>query len=68
MEEKYIAFIHDVRISIHENLQQLSDRKGFASADEQAYIDARIMAYQEMLSIMRASAEACQLPLDEIGL
>ena len=65
MEEKYIAFIHDVLVSLHENLQELRDRKGFASADEQAYIDARIMAYQEMLSIMRASAEACQLPLDE---
>ena len=68
MESKYIEFIQDVLISVHENLHELTDRKGFAEVDELTYIDAKITAYQEVLFILHASAEACGLPKGEIGL
>lgn len=68
MEQRYIEFIQDVLISIHENLHELTERKGFADPEEISHIEAKIVAYQEMLAIMRMSAEQFKLPLHEIGL
>lgn len=66
--ESYIDFIHDVLISLHENLGELNERKNFADAEELAHIDGKIQAYQEMISILRMSAEAAGLSRDETGL
>lgn len=68
MENKYIEFIQDVLVSVHENLHELRDRKSFADPEELAYIDGKIAAYQEMLSILQSSATTCGIPREEIGL
>lgn len=63
-----IEYIQDVLISIHENLHELRDRKSFADAAELDHIEGKIMAYEEMIAILRASAENAGLSLQEIGL
>jgi len=68
MERKYIEFIQDVLISVHQNIHELRDRKSFAEAQELSHIEAKILAYQEMLSIMQMSADEFGLPKHEIGL
>lgn len=68
MEKRYIEFIQDVLITIHENLHELAERKNFADPEELSHIEAKLLAYREMLAIMRASAETFALPLSEIGL
>lgn len=68
MERKCIEFIQDVLISIHENLRELKERSAFAAPEELPYIEAKIIAYQEMLSILRMSADTVGLPKHEIGL
>ena len=68
MDKKSIEFIQDVLISIHENLHELQERKGFADPEELTYIEAKIIAYQEMLAILKNSAEQFGIPKEEIGL
>lgn len=65
---QYIEFLQDVMISIHENLRELDERRGFADPEELPHIEGKIMAYQEMLSILSSSAEAFGVPKDELGL
>ena len=67
-DTRYIEFIQDVLISIHENLRELNERKAFAAHEELPHIEAKIIAYREMLSILRMSADSYGLPKDEIGL
>lgn len=67
-EFRYIEYIQDVLISIHENLRELNQRRGFADPQELPHIDGKIMAYQEMLSILRMSAETFGLPKRDLGL
>ena len=68
MEKRYIEFIQDVLISIHENLHELNDRKSFADPEELPHIEGKIMAYQEMLAILRTGVDTFNLPKQEIGL
>jgi hypothetical protein len=68
MEKRYIEFIQDILISIHENLHELSERKNFADPEELPHIEAKIIAYQEMLAIIQMSADTFKLPKKEIGL
>jgi hypothetical protein len=68
MEKRYIEFIQDVLITIHENLHELAERKGFADPEELTYIEAKILAYQEILAILKTSATEFGLPLKEIGI
>jgi hypothetical protein len=68
MENQYIDFIQDVLISVHENLHELEERKNFADPGELAHIEAKILAYREMIAIMRMSADSVGLPKAEIGL
>jgi hypothetical protein len=65
---RYIGFIQDVLISVHENLRELNERKNFAEPSELSHIEAKIIAYHEMLSIIRMSAESFGLPKHEVGL
>lgn len=65
---RYIEFIQDVLISVHENLRELNDRRSFADPDELPHIEGKIIAYQEFLSILRMSAESLNLPKQELGL
>jgi hypothetical protein len=68
MEHRYIEFIQDVLISIHENLHELTERKNFADAEELTHIEAKILAYQETIAILKASASDFGLPVKDIGL
>lgn len=68
MDKKSIEFIQDVLISIHENLHELQERKGFADPEELTYIEAKIMAYTEVIAILRKSADEIGIPKSEIGL
>jgi hypothetical protein len=68
MEQRYIEFIQDVLITIHENIRELKDRKTFADPEELTHIEAKLIAYHEMLAIIRMSADEFQLPKDKIGL
>jgi hypothetical protein len=68
MDKRSIEFIQDVLISIHENLHELQERKNFADPEELTYIDAKIMAYNEMIAILKNSADEFGIPKGEIGL
>lgn len=66
--QRYVEFIQDVIISIHENLRELQERRNFAAADELAHIEGKIVAYQETLAILKMSADTCGIPKEDIGL
>ena len=68
MEKNYIDFIQDVLISIHENIRELRDRKGFADPEELTHIDAKLIAYEEVLAILRMSADEFKIPRHDIGI
>jgi len=68
MNDDYVAFIQDVVISLHANIRELRERKSFADPEEQAYIDGKLMAYQEVDNILRTSAREFDLPAEELGL
>jgi len=50
------------------NLRDLRERRSFADPGELTHIEAKLLAYQEMLSILRDSAEEFDLPLSDLGL
>jgi hypothetical protein len=68
MEQNYILYIQDILISLHENIRELRDRKGFADPEELTHIEAKIIAYEEVLAIMRMSADEFSIPKSEIGM
>lgn len=68
MEERYIGFIQDVLITVHENILELSNRKAFADPEEFAHIDTKLLAYREFLSILSQSADEFRLPKEKIGI
>ena len=68
MEKRYIEFIQDVLITIHENIHELQERKGFADPEELTHIEGKLMAYNEMLAIIKVSADEFKLPKEDIGI
>jgi hypothetical protein len=68
MQARYIDYIQDVLISLHENIRELRDRKGFADPEELPHIEGKIVAYEEVLAIMRMSADEFNIPKSEIGI
>lgn len=68
MSKQLIEFMQDVLISIHENIRELRERKNFADPLEQSHIDSKLLAYQEILSIIRFSADEFNIPKDKIGI
>jgi hypothetical protein len=67
-DRRYIEFIQDVLISLHENLRELNERKNFSEPSERSHIEGKIQAYQEMFSILRMSAESAGISREETGL
>jgi hypothetical protein len=65
---KYVAFAQDVLISVHANIRDLKERRSFADPDELTYIEAKLLAYNEILSILRSSADDTGIDREEIGL
>jgi hypothetical protein len=68
MDQRYIEFIHDVLITIHQNIRELKERRNFAESQELDHIEGKLMAYNEMLSILKMSADEFKIPKNEIGL
>ncbi|MCU0449273.1 MAG: hypothetical protein MUC97_05400 [Bernardetiaceae bacterium] len=68
MEKRYLEYLQDVLITLHQNLHETRERKLFADPAELDYIEGKLMAYQEILAIMRQSAQQFHLPTHEIGL
>ena len=68
MEQRYQDFIRDVLITLHMNLHDLQERKGFADPEELTHIEAKLLAYQEMLAILKDSADEFGIPKEELGI
>lgn len=68
VERRYIEYLQDVLISIHENIHELNDRKAFADPEELGHIEGKLMAYREVIAILRESASGFGIPASEIGL
>jgi hypothetical protein len=68
MQERWIEFIQDILITVHENIRELKERRGFADPEELGYIEAKLMAYYEILSAFQSSAVQFKIPPDQLGL
>ena len=68
MSAQHIEFIHDVLITIHSNIRELKERKNFAEPEELTHIEAKLLAYTEVLAILRFSADDFGIDPKEIGL
>ncbi|GAB4032606.1 hypothetical protein [Spirosoma gilvum] len=66
--QQWEEFIQDVLISIHANIRDLEEKRGFADPIEYDYIDGRLFSYVEMLAILRASARDTGIDPRSIGL
>ncbi|MCW5909543.1 MAG: hypothetical protein KIT62_00635 [Cyclobacteriaceae bacterium] len=66
MVPRYEEFIRDVLTTLHANIRELRDRKGFADAEELPHIEARKAAYEEAVSIIRDSAGEFGIPKDVV--
>lgn len=65
---RYLDYIHDVLISVHANLHDLHEKRGFADPEELDYLEGRIMSYQEVLGILKQSAREFGIPEEELGI
>jgi len=68
MQQRWIEFVQDVLITIHENIRDLKERRSFADPEELTHIEAKLLAYYEILSTLRDSATEFNIPHDQIGL
>ncbi len=68
MKLSYVEFLQDVLITIHMNIREIQERKSFAEPEELTHIEAKLLAYHEVLTILRDSADQFDIPKKEIGL
>ena len=68
MKTAYEDFFRDIVITIHMNIRELKERKNFADAEELDHINAKLLAYEEVLSILHSSADEFKIPKAEFGL
>ncbi len=68
MSARHIEYIQDVLITIHSNIRELRERKNFADPEELTHIEAKLLAYTEVLAILRFSADDIGIDPKEIGL
>ena len=68
MKPNYAEYIQDVVITLHMNLKELQERKNLAESQELDHIEAKLLAYHEVLAILRSSADELGIPRGEIGL
>lgn len=66
--QRYIEYIQDVLITIHANIRELKERRNFAEPEELTHIEAKLLAYQEILSTLQSTADEFGLDRQEIGL
>ena len=50
MQHRWVEFIQDFLITIHENIRELKERRGSADPEELNHIEAKLLAYNEILS------------------
>lgn len=67
-QDQYVEFLQDVLITQHANIRELRERKNFADPEEHTHIEAKLLAYTEMLSILQSSADEFGVDRNEIGL
>lgn len=68
MNAQHVEFFQDVLITIHTNIRELKERRNFADPEELTHIEAKLLAYTEMLAILRTSADEFGIDRHEIGL
>lgn len=68
MQDRWAEFVQDVLITVHENILELKERRGFADPEEMNYIEAKLLAYYEILSAFKSSAVEFKIPKEELGL
>ena len=68
MNDRWVEFVQDILITIHENIRDLKERRSFAEPEELTHIEAKLLAYYEVLSALRASANEFKIPRDQLGL
>ncbi len=68
MRDRNVEFVQDVLITVHANIRDLKERRNFADPEELTHIEAKLLAYNEMLSILRSSADDAGLDRKELGL
>jgi hypothetical protein len=68
MKTSYVEYLQDVLITIHMNIRELQERKNFADPEELTHIEAKLLAYHEVLSILRDSADEFGIAKEEVGL
>ncbi|HEY3404814.1 MAG TPA: hypothetical protein VGK59_15600 [Ohtaekwangia sp.] len=67
-DQRYILFVQDVLITLHANIRELKERRTFADPEELTHIEAKLLAYTEMLGILKSSADEFGVDRKEIGL
>ena len=68
MNSQHTEFLQDVLITIHMNIRELTERRNFADPEELTHIEAKLLAYTEMLAILRTSADEFGIDRNAIGL
>lgn len=68
MQHRWVEFVQDVLITIHENIRDLKERRSFADPEELIHIEAKLLAYNEILFTLRSSAAEFKIPQDQLGL
>ena len=68
MVSRYEDFIRDIVITIHMNLHELDERQSFADPEELCHIEGKLMAYREVVAILKTSAQEFKMPSEELGL
>jgi len=68
MQERWVEFIQDFLITIHENIRDLKERRGFADPEELVHIEAKLLAYHEILGALRSSAVEFKIPQDQLSI
>jgi hypothetical protein len=68
MQERWVEFVHDLLITIHENIRELKERRAFADPEELTYIEAKLLAYKEILATIKSSAVEFKIPIETSGL
>jgi hypothetical protein len=68
MPQAYVDFLQDVLITLHANIRELKERRNFADPEELTHIEAKLLAYNEFISILQSSADEFGIDRKEIGL
>lgn len=68
MQQRWAEFFQDFLITIHENIRELKERRSFADPEELNHIEAKLLAYNEVLSALRDGAAEFKIPQDQLGL